>query len=150
MTPLPSLDPAETHISLSRSANADFERLALSASVGGFRERRRIVVDALRLHAKPLPELCEMQFLANTVIDGVSVVALCLSHGGSPLGDKAQSVIVRGIFTQERAAELTAIGKGLQPFIQEISGRQTAGTKNKVEKNDTNAKHAIAKHAIAG
>lgn len=141
MTALPSLDPADTHVSLSRSANADFDRLGMAA--GDFRERRRIVVDALRLRAEPLPELSEVQFLARITIAGAPVVALCLSHSGSPLGDKSQSVIIRGLFTPERAAALTAIGKGLSPFISEISGRQPAGPKNKVEKKNDNASNAI-------
>jgi hypothetical protein len=143
VTPLPSLDPADVHVTLSRSANADFDRLGLAG--GSFRDRRRTVVDSLHVHAETLTDLSEVQFLARTTIAGKLVVALCLAHAGSPLGDKSQSVIIRGIFTPERAAELSAIGKGLSPFIQEISGRQSAGPKNKVEKqNDNSTEIAVA------
>jgi len=124
LTRLINVDPNECHISLSRQADAALERLEVCSGLP-HRERRRCVVEAAYCgDIEPLAELQETHFLAKATVAGKPCVLLCLSFDGSPHGDKARSMIVRGVFTSERAAELKAIGKGFSPFVNEINGRQ--------------------------
>lgn len=118
--------PAATQITIGRGADADFAALGICPGEENFRERRRIVVDAFRQFAEPLPACREVQYLARTVVDGREVVLLCICHEGSTLGDRDQTTIVRGAFTPERTAELMALRRGLAPFANELCGRRSA------------------------
>lgn len=126
MTPLPS---TATQITIGRQADSDFAALGVCPGEKNFRERRRIVVDAVRQLAEPLPACREVQYLARTVVDGREVVLLCIGIVGSALGDRDQTTIVRGAFTPERTAELMSLGRGLAPFANELCGRRSAKIK---------------------
>ncbi|BBO32508.1 hypothetical protein [Lacipirellula parvula] len=134
MTTLPTLTAATTQLVVSRTADADLARLGVCPGDDKFRDRRRIAVDSIRRSAAPLDECRETQFLAKSTIDGQDVVLLCITFEGSTLGDQAQTCIVRGVFTQQRAFELMAVGKGLAPFAKECG--RSAGKSTKEERND--------------
>ena len=131
----PTIDPLETHISVSRQADSVIDRLGICRPEDNFRVRRRCVVDAAFVGFEPIEELQETHFLARATLASRPVVLLCMTFAGSPRGDKKQSAIIRGVFTPERAAELTALRKGLAPFVNETYGR-TAG-KNQTNDCDT-------------
>jgi hypothetical protein len=73
---IPPLTAVTTQLVVSRIADADFDQLGVCPGDGKFRDRRRIVVDAIRRSAQSIDEFRETQFLARTTVEGREVVLL--------------------------------------------------------------------------
>lgn len=100
------LSPDRSYISVSRSAA---DRLAAEFGIAheDFRAIRASVVAACR-DAAVIPGSVRTQtaFLADATVWGQAVVLICVVQAGTPRSDDGQTVMVKGVMTRERAAEL--------------------------------------------
>jgi hypothetical protein len=117
----PNVDPRDSHVILSKSADTSLEALAVCPEAATHQSRCRAIIDAAYAgEITPIGGFQEINFLADAVIRGERVVLLCTQFAGCPRGDRRFSTIVRGVFKPDRAEALKALGKGLAPFINEL------------------------------